>query len=92
MMNTGLGARNLLQTATSPGSSLPPIPATLPQVNVPPLPTTTTPSFPTIPTIPQFILPPLPATSLPNFPSIPTIPFTFPSFPFFSPPPSTTSP
>ncbi|KAJ1387006.1 RNA-binding protein 12-like [Sesbania bispinosa] len=84
-MNIGIEARHLLQTTPS-GTSLPK--PTLPQGSVPTLPT-----LPSLPTIPTVTLPPLPVTnSLPNFPSIPTIPTTFPSIPFLSPPPSTTSP
>ncbi|XP_020239187.1 protein PELPK1 [Cajanus cajan] len=87
-INMALAARQLLQTTLPP---LPTVP-TLPQGNVPPLPTIPLPSMPNIPSVPKVTLPPLPTTSLPNFPSIPTIPTTFPSIPFFSPPPSTTTP
>ncbi|KAG4960631.1 hypothetical protein AAZX31_13G240700 [Glycine max] len=93
-MDFGLAARHLMQTSTAPNlplpkPTLPPLPSlpTLPQGNVPPLPTI--PSLPTIPTVPQVTLPPLAATLLPNFPTVPT---TIPSFPFFSPPPSATTP
>ncbi|CAL5189424.1 unnamed protein product [Lathyrus oleraceus] len=98
-----LEARNLLQTTTQPNFSkptLPPLPSipTLPQGNVPPLPTIPSlpkltlpplPSIPMNPTLPSLNLPPLSSTSLPNLPTISTI---ISSIPFFSPPPSTSSP
>ncbi|XP_058747756.1 protein PELPK1-like [Vicia villosa] len=81
-------------------TTLPPLPSmpTLPQGNVPPLPTIPSlpkltmpplPSIPTNPTLPSLNLPPLSSTSLPNLPTISTI---ISSIPFFSPPPSTSSP
>ncbi|KAI5386069.1 hypothetical protein KIW84_072588, partial [Lathyrus oleraceus] len=102
-----LEARQLLQTTTQPNfpgiptlpkpTALPPLPSisTLPQASLPPLPPSlpklTMPPLPTFPTnIPTLNIPPLPAiTSLPNIPT--SIPTTFPSIPFLTPPPSSTS-
>ncbi|XP_058744598.1 verprolin-like [Vicia villosa] len=93
-------ARNLLQTTIPPKPTLSPLPSIpmLPQGNFPPLPTIPSlpkltmpplPSIPTNPTLPSLNLPPLSSTSLPNLPTISTI---ISSIPFFSPPPSTSSP
>ncbi|KAI5386050.1 hypothetical protein KIW84_072575, partial [Lathyrus oleraceus] len=72
--------------SSMPQASLPPLPT-----NIPSLPKLIIPPLPTFPTnIPTLNVPPLPAiTSLPNIPT--SIPTTFPSIPFLSPPPSSTS-
>ena len=92
-LDVGLAARHLLQTT---GPNLPPLPTipSLPQPNLPRGPTLPQPTLPIGPTFPNLGmgLPPLPVvTSLPNIP-FPTIPTNLPFIPFFSPPPSTTSP
>ncbi|KAJ0501002.1 putative protein PELPK [Helianthus annuus] len=93
-------SRNLLQAnPTVPQPQMPTIPTLpqpqmptiprLPQPQIPTIPTLQQPQMPTIPTIPTF--PNMPKVSLPPLPSMPTIPnlpTTFPSIPFFAPPPS----
>ncbi|KAK7363092.1 hypothetical protein VNO77_05221 [Canavalia gladiata] len=102
-MSLRLEGRHLLQTSTQP--NLPSIP-NLPKPTLPPLPSMPMPTLPTIPTLPTTqpslpkpSLPPLPtipsvpSLNLPTLPNFPSIPTTIPSsFPFFSPPPSTSSP
>ncbi|XP_020222122.1 verprolin [Cajanus cajan] len=85
-MSLRVEGRHLLQVTTQPNlpnpTLLPPLPSnipTLPQANMPPMPTI--PSLPTMPTLPSLNLPPLPSIPT-NIPSL---------FPFFSPPPSTSS-
>ncbi|EXB93795.1 hypothetical protein L484_010938 [Morus notabilis] len=94
-IDVGLAARHLLQTTTGPNLPKTPGIPSLPQPNLPNLPSGPTLPQPTLPTgpitIPNMGLPPLPAvTSLPSI--FPFLPNTFPSIPFLSPPPSTTSP
>ncbi|KAA0056642.1 proline-rich receptor-like protein kinase PERK2 [Cucumis melo var. makuwa] len=96
-INFGQAARHLLQTTPPLMPNLPAIPTGIPPF--PALPNPTLPNLPQ-PTIPKvnlpplpngLALPPLPTMALPNFPSIPTIPTSFPSIPFLSPPPATSS-
>ncbi|KAA0056641.1 proline-rich receptor-like protein kinase PERK2 [Cucumis melo var. makuwa] len=103
-IDVGQAARHLLQTAPPlvPNlpvipTGIPPLPAlsnpTLPNLPQPTLPKVNLPPLPSSPVnIPSGLaLPPLPNMALPNFPSIPTIPTSFPSIPFLSPPPATSS-
>ncbi|KAK8317014.1 hypothetical protein V6Z12_A13G081300 [Gossypium hirsutum] len=81
-IDVGVAARHLLQQPQT--QSLP---------SFPNLPTPSRPSFPW-----PGALPPLPTTfprglpPLPSIPSVPTTPTTVPSIPFFSPPPSRSTP
>ncbi|PPR84257.1 hypothetical protein GOBAR_AA36454 [Gossypium barbadense] len=90
-IDVGLAARQLQQLPpmpTLPTTTLPPLPSipNLPQPSIPPFPRLgALPPLPTMPALPT--LPPLP-----SMPSIPTIPTTIRSIPFFSPPPSPSSP
>ncbi|CAA7018985.1 unnamed protein product [Microthlaspi erraticum] len=81
MINTCSASRHLLQQQPLPQIPNFPIPA----MGLPPLPSTL--PQPTLPTIPTSI----PSFRMPNLPAFPSLPTNFPSIPFFTPPPSTTS-